>query len=167
MKKIIILGLALIVIIAVFFLLASKKEKPIEEPVNGVETPTIEPVELPIYLGAEFITRKIQESGDVSYYAVDASPRQVIDFYTAIFPDFKTEEDPVAGYQFYNHETLILTQQIRLRSEKEFIDWKKAKKGLVLTVGVSVYDPVEEYYHELKEYKEELEGKTIILIAHF
>lgn len=164
MKKIIILVLALVIIAAIYFLFIAEKEKPIEEPVNGFEAPAAEPVELPLYPGAEFVMRKIESSGDVSFYAVNAPPHQVAEFYTAMFPDFTIEEDPVAGYQLYNDKALSLAEELQHRSK--FMDWKKTNKGLVLAIGASIYNPAEEYYQEPEEYREKIEGKTVIAIAH-
>ena len=167
MKKIIILILVLIVIAAAYFLLTTKKEEPVEEPVGDLEVPVTEPVQppkLPLYLGAEFITQIVEEAGDLSYYAVAGSPLKVADFYAATFPDFTAEEDPVVGYHFYNDKALALAEELQHRSK--FMDWKKANKGLVLVIDVLTYDPENEYCQDLEEYKEELEGKTIILIAH-
>jgi hypothetical protein len=164
MKKIIIVILAIIVIAAVYFLFIADREEAEKSPVvNEVEEPSSGSIELPVYPDAEFI---MQEAPTTHYYAVDASLLEVVDFYKEEFPNFDIEEDPIFGYALYNSEMLEFSQS-ELRSGEELMAWTEQNRGLVIWVHVFSYDPSLDEYYILEDYKEELEGKTVIEIGHF
>ena len=167
MKKIIIIVLAIILIVAFYFFFIAKQEIPkeveIEEPVAG-------PIDLPVYPGAEFVARLVESSGDVSYYAMDAPLSEVVAFYLKEFPNFSMEEDPIYGYWFHNIEIINAAKKFKSADESVAFRERNRDKGLVIGVNISSYDPeLDEHYAFIENYKgkEELLGKTIIIIAHY
>ena len=155
MKKIIIPILALIVIVAAYFLFTAEKEKPVE--IKEVDKPTIGPVEDSLYPGAELVAQVLGDYGNYNYYAVDAPLSELISFYEGRFSDFKVEVYPSLGFwRAANHEMAKLQEE--LWGTSAFETWKELEKGMVLSVFITPYGSPA-YEDENRELLEEFDNK--------
>lgn len=150
MKRTIITILAIVIVAALYLLLATRD-------INDVL----------VYPGAELIMLESTDFGTLRFYASGASLLQIAEFYEESPQGLKRDDSFEFGYRLYDPGLVEFMEEVSVyMSDEEIISWVKDNEGVIAELYLLSSD-IALMNESLQLHREKIEGKNVISLFHF